>query len=231
MTTYALVPGAGLGGAAWSRVTSRLRAAGHDVHPLTLTGLAERAHLATPETDLETHVQDVIAALAAYDLTDVVLAGHSYAGAVVAGVADRVPERLRRVIYVDALVPQDGRSLFDAGGPELRAAIEAAAGGGWRIPWFTDEQLDAYWGDHGLTREDREWIRAHDAGHPLATFDQALSLDEPRVPRTYLRCTRAPGAIPPGWDHQELDAGHWPMFTAPEALAAALGACLGSPAR
>jgi pimeloyl-ACP methyl ester carboxylesterase len=96
------------------------------VHPLTLTGLSERADNATPETNLDTHVQDVVAHLAAHDLDDVVLAGHSYAGAVVGGVADRVPERLQRMLYVDALVPQDVVSLFDAGGPEFRAPICAA---------------------------------------------------------------------------------------------------------
>jgi pimeloyl-ACP methyl ester carboxylesterase len=222
MTTFALVPGACLGAAAWSRVTERLRAQGHDVHPLTLTGLAERAHDATPATNLDTHVQDVIAHLAAHDLDDVVLVGHSYAGVVVGGVAERAPERLRRVVYVDALVPRDGVSLFDAGGPEFRAAIEAHAAGDWRIPWFTDEQLDLYYGDHGLTAEDRAWIRAHDTGHPIKTHDQALSLGEPKVARSYVRCTRSPGATPGGWAHVELDTGHWPLFTAPEALTAAL---------
>lgn len=116
------------------------------------------------------------------------LAGHSYAGGVISCVADRAPERLQRVVYVDAMVPPDGASLFDLGGPEFRAALEAAAGGGWRIP-----------------------------------FQQLLALaGEPRAPRLYLRCTRSPGAVPDGWDHVELDAGHWPMFTAPEALSAAL---------
>jgi pimeloyl-ACP methyl ester carboxylesterase len=222
MTTFVLVPGACLGGAAWSRVTSRLRAAGHDVHPLTLTGLAERAHNATPATDLDTHVTDVIAHLQAHDLSDVVLAGHSYAGAVVGGVAERAPERLREVVYVDALPPQDGVSLYDMLGPEFRAAIEAHAGGSWRLHWFTDEQLDAYYGDHGISPEDRAWIRAHDTGHPLGTHDQGIAIGPPRVPRRYLRCTRSPVAPPQGIDVEELDAGHWPLFTAPEALSAAL---------
>jgi pimeloyl-ACP methyl ester carboxylesterase len=224
MTTFALVPGACLGGAAWSRVTALLRAGGHDVHALTLTGLGERAHLATPDTNLDTHITDVIATLAAYDLTDVVLVGHSYAGAVAGGVAERAPERLARVVYLDALVPQDGVSLFDAGGPEYRAAMEAAANGGRRIPFMTDEQLDAYYGRHDLTPEQRAWIRAHDAGHPIGTFEQAIAIGAPKVPRRYLNCTRCPSPAPAWDDVAELDAGHWPMFTAPEALAAALTA-------
>jgi pimeloyl-ACP methyl ester carboxylesterase len=224
MTTFALVPGGCLGGAAWSHVTPLLRGGGHDAHPITLTGLAERAHNGTPDTNLETHVTDVIAHLNAYDLDDVVLVGHSYAGAVVAGVATRAPERLARVIYLDAVLPRDGVSLFDARPPEFRAAMEAAAGAGRRITFMTDEQLDTYYAGGDLTPGQRAWIRSHDAGHPIGTYEQAIAIGRPTVPRTYLRCTRAPGASPDWDDVRELDAGHWPMFTAPEALAAALTA-------
>jgi pimeloyl-ACP methyl ester carboxylesterase len=222
MTTFVLVPGGCLGAAAWSAVTSILRADGHDVHPLTLTGLAERAHNATPETDLDTHITDVIAHLEAHDLADVELVGQSYAGAVVGGVAERAPERLARAVFVDALIPQDGVSLFDAGGPAFREAMVASTGGGWRIRFMTDEQLDTYWPGNGLTVEQRAWIRAHDTGHPIGTFEQAIAIGEPRVPRAFVNCTRSP--VPaPGWDEViALDSGHWPMFTAPGGLAAAL---------
>jgi len=102
MTTFVLVPGAWLGAWAWHDVTARLRAAGHDVYPLTLTGLADRAHTGGPDTDLDTHATDVTALIEAEELRDVVLVGHSYAGSVVTLAADRVPDRLRTVVYVDS---------------------------------------------------------------------------------------------------------------------------------
>jgi pimeloyl-ACP methyl ester carboxylesterase len=101
MTTFVLVPGFWLGAWAWRPVTTALRAEGHEVHPVTLTGLAERAHLATPETNLDTHITDVVNLLRYEDLTDVVLVGHSYGGLVTTAVADRVPERVRALAYVD----------------------------------------------------------------------------------------------------------------------------------
>src|SRR5918995_2086278 len=105
MAAYLLVPGAWLGGWAWKDVAARLRAEGHDVYPVTLTGLGERAHLATPDVDLETHIQDVVNVLFYEDLRDVVLVKHSYGGNVITGVADRSPERLRQLVYLDAATP------------------------------------------------------------------------------------------------------------------------------
>jgi pimeloyl-ACP methyl ester carboxylesterase len=96
-----LVAGACLGGWAWREVTVRLRALNHDVYPVTLTGLGERVHLANPDVDLETHIADVVNVLDYEDLTDVVLVGHSYAGIVITGVADRRPDRIGAVVYAD----------------------------------------------------------------------------------------------------------------------------------
>src|SRR5512142_2314783 len=96
-----LVPGALLGGWVWRDVAAALRSRGHDVYPVTLTGLGERAHLATPEVDLETHIADVLGVLDYEDLHDAVLVGHSYSGVVVTGAADRRSERLNTVVYLD----------------------------------------------------------------------------------------------------------------------------------
>ena len=96
MGTFVLVHGSCLGGWVWRRVADPLRQAGHAVHTPTLTGLGERVHLARPDVDLDTHVQDVVNHLAFEDLADVVLVGHSYSGMVITGVAERVPERLAR---------------------------------------------------------------------------------------------------------------------------------------
>ena len=113
MATYVLVPGAWLGGWAWHDVATRLRAEGHEVYPVTLTGLGERVHLARPETDLETHITDVVNTIIANDLDEVILAGHSYAGIVITGVADRVPERLAKLVYVDSAPLANGMAMLD----------------------------------------------------------------------------------------------------------------------
>src|SRR5437867_3282753 len=124
MATFVLVHGASTGGWYWAPVRSLLRDAGHEVHTPTLTGLGERCHLLSRGIGLDTHIQDVVNALVYEDLRDVVLAGHSYSGMVVTGVADRVPERIAHLVYVDAFVPHHGESLLDLGGPGAREYIE-----------------------------------------------------------------------------------------------------------
>jgi pimeloyl-ACP methyl ester carboxylesterase len=113
MATFVLVAGAWHGGWCWKRVRPLLRKAGHEVFTPTLTGLGERVHLLSPEVDLETHVTDIVNVLKYEDLTDVVLVGHSYSGVVVGVVSHRVPERIAQVIYLDALVPENGKSIRD----------------------------------------------------------------------------------------------------------------------
>src|SRR5215207_4149767 len=107
MSTIVLVPGSWIGGWVWRRVSEPLRRAGHTVYTPTLTGLGERHHLARPAIDLDTHVQDIVGLLQFEDLANVVLVGHSYAGMVVSGVAEQVPEWLARLVYLDASVPSD----------------------------------------------------------------------------------------------------------------------------
>ena len=124
MTTYVLVPGAWLGGWAWEPVTRRLQAQGHDVHPVTFTGLGERSHLANPEVDLDTYIADVVDLVESEDLRDVVLVGHSYAGHVVTAVADRIPERISLLAYLDAGPSPDGAAFMDLQPPAARELIE-----------------------------------------------------------------------------------------------------------
>jgi pimeloyl-ACP methyl ester carboxylesterase len=237
MSTIVLVPGAGLGGWAFSRIVPALRAAGHDVHPLTLTGTGDRAHLNAPEVDVSLWATDVVAHLEAEELTGVVLVGHSFGGVPATVAADRVPERIARLVYLEGVVPRDGDSGFGAAGPELEQVITALvdAHDGWSLPWFTDEQLDGYYGDHALTAEDLRWMRRHVTAQPIATWREAIRLGEPRaaaLPRTYVTCTGtpappmvAPGT--PGWDTAALETGHWPMVTAPQETAALLDAIAG----
>ena len=137
MATFVLLHGAFGGGWQWREVVALLRARGHNVYAPSLTGFGERVHLATPETGLETHVQDIVNLHEYEDLQQVVLACQSYGGMVVTGVADRAPERLAHLVYLNALVPEDGQAAFDLLPPAMRQHFTDAAqtsGESWRIP-------------------------------------------------------------------------------------------------
>src|SRR2546421_3661916 len=102
MATYVLVHGGGHGGWCYGRVARILRSEGHDVHAPTLSGLGERSHLLSPQVDLDRHIRDITMVLHYEDLRDVILVGHSYGGMVITGVADRAPDRIARLVYLDA---------------------------------------------------------------------------------------------------------------------------------
>jgi len=187
--TFVLVHGAWCGGWWMSRLASALRHRGADVFAPTLTGLGERAHLASPEVGLSTHIQDVLGVLEYEDLRDVVLVGHSYGGAVVTGVADRARDRIQRLIYMDAFVLKDGQSLEDVcplGMAGFFVELARQSGEGWRAPSpFTMEQFgvdlpeDIAWNERGMVM------------HPLKAFVEPLTLrPEPLpFPVTYIRFT------------------------------------------
>jgi pimeloyl-ACP methyl ester carboxylesterase len=156
MPTFVLIPGG------WSvtPLARKLRALGHDVFTPTLTGLGERVHLAaSARPNLDTHILDVANLLTYEDLHDVVLCGHSYAGMVVSGVADRMPERIAALVYVDAFVPNDGEAWWDLAGDYFRKlAIDGSAADGFSV----NPPPSA--GD------------ARRVPHPLAAFRQAIRL-------------------------------------------------------
>jgi pimeloyl-ACP methyl ester carboxylesterase len=129
MTTFVLVPSMWIGAWAWRSVTARLRGDGHDVYPLTLTRVADRWHAGGPDTDLDTHTTDITALIDVEELTDVVLVGHSYGGFPVTAAADRIPDRVRRVVYVDSGPMPDGTSMLDSYEPGMRAAMEELVSG------------------------------------------------------------------------------------------------------
>ena len=136
-TTYVLVPGFWLGASVWRPVADSLRERGHVVHAVDLSGMGERAHLASPETDLTTHIDDVVHLLEQQNLHDVVLVGHSYGALVTTGAADRMPERVARLVYVDSGPLPDGMAQADFEGPDARAANEDLVmthGQGWKLP-------------------------------------------------------------------------------------------------
>lgn len=234
MATFVLVQGAFVGGWCWRWVTPELRAARHDVYTPTLTGLGERVHLASPEIDLDTHIQDVVNVLHYEDLTDVVLVGWSYGGMIVAGVADRVSERIAHLVYFDSDVPRDGDPSAPPSQRTTREELARLHGDGWRLPpEFTrvEELLLA-----GLPEEQRRWIAARFAAHPLKTWLQPIRLTgAATVPTTYIRCTigydptdedtqRQDARIrsEPDWRYREFHASHTAPFSAPQALAQTL---------
>ena len=224
MATFLICHGAWSAGWAWKKVRPLLRAAGHEVFTPTYTGLGERAHQANPSVDLETHVKDVLAVIEFENLKDFVLVGHSYGGMVATGVADRVPERVRQLIYLDAFVPGHGQSLLDLRPPGPRPVGTETASEDWLIapnPPAPD-----------TSAADLAWITPRRRPQPVKTFSQPLQLRNPdsRLPRTYIYCTRkTPDDVflqfskrfksDPDWRYHEIDSSHSPNVTAPEALA------------
>jgi pimeloyl-ACP methyl ester carboxylesterase len=172
MSTFVLVHGAWHGSWCWKRVRSALSARGHEVFTPPLTGLADRVHLLSPQVDLETHITDVVNLIRAEELEGVVLCGHSYAGAVISGVADRVADQIGALVYLDAFVLENGQSLHDTFPPQFRdMQLEAArqAGDGWKIPPPPAEAFI-------LTVKDRDWVNRRCTAQPLATHQQPLTL-------------------------------------------------------
>ncbi len=221
-STYVLVHGAWHGGWCWKKVVPALRAAGHEVYVPTLTGLGERAHLANPAIDLATHIADVVNLLEAEELEKVVLVGHSYGGMVVTGVADRAASRLRRVVYLDAFLPDNGRCLLDYLHPDRRTLINQGQIGGFVDPL----PLEIF----GVTdREDVAWATRHEMRQSYRTFAQPVHFTGnggASLKRTYVHCTNPPtGSFDqfaarlrddPAWTYYELATGHDCMITDPE---------------
>jgi pimeloyl-ACP methyl ester carboxylesterase len=212
-----------------------LTAKGHDVHPFTLTGFGDRAHLGSPDTTMGVHATDIAAAIEVAALDDVVLVAHSYAGAPATVAANRIADRVARVVYVAAALPRAGASLFDVAPPGFAESMQQLAdaeGDGWRIPVWSDEILDTYFGAHDLTAADRAWLRGRAVGQPIANFRDPAPDDLRAVEalaRTSVVCTGDPGDPPvttdtPGFDVTSIATGHWPMITRPAELAELINA-------
>ncbi len=226
--TFVLVHGAWYGGWCWQKLAPHLRAAGHAVHTPTLTGLGERAHLGSAQTGLDVHVQDVLALLDMEDLRDVILVGHSYAGFLIGSVAARAPARIRRLVYLDAFVPEAGRSLTDYLLPlERRQSIVETGRATGFIPPIPAQAL-------GVKQADLlSWIALRVRPQPFATMSQAeREAPPPDMPRSYIACTSpASGSFgqfadrvrtDATWRYREIASGHNAMLIAPVALSALL---------
>lgn len=217
--TFVFVHGAWGGGWQWKKVDLLLSADGYKVYRPTLTGLGERVHLASPDISLTTHISDIANFLVWENLHDVVLVAHSYGGMVVTGVMDRVPDRIRQVIFVDAVVPNDGESLNTAvgGAPLTGQAKDGFIPAGWVKP------------GHPIP---------YDVPHPARTFTDPVSFKNPaarEIPGAYLLAV-PPGKKPEeahfykfyeraksrGWATFTMESDHNPEWFKPKELAALL---------
>jgi pimeloyl-ACP methyl ester carboxylesterase len=239
--TFVLVPGAWAGAWEWGRVVPLLRAAGHDVYATTPTGLGDRAHLATPAIDLDTHITDLVNVLEFEDLHDVVLVGWSYSGMIITGVAEQVPERLAQLVYFDADVPTDGQNGWDAelySGEAILGDVTSGKTAG--KPGFLTVDAYADW-LRSLAKDpaDAEWVLAKMVPQSLATYIQPIRLGNPAaaaLPRTFIFCTEGKGEADvdhtvrtamrvqsdPDWTYREVADTHFAPINDPEATAAAL---------
>jgi pimeloyl-ACP methyl ester carboxylesterase len=214
--TFVLVHGAWGGGWVWRRVADRLRARGHRVFAPTLTGLGDRSHLCSPAVTLTTHILDVVNLVAWEDLDGFVLCGHSYGGAVITGVAERIAQRIALIVYLDAFIPADGEAMADIAPrrPVPGGTTPAPTGNLFRV-----------------NERDRAWVEAKSTPQPNGTFVEKLAVtgayqripkrafiraslyDAPHFRRYYDAC-----AATPGWTTYEIAAGHMVMLDAPDEL-------------
>lgn len=231
MANFVLVHGAWHGAWCWSHVLPLLRKAGHAAHAVTLTGVGERAHLLSRDITLETHIADVVNLIEAEELHSVVLVVHSYAGMIGTAVADRMPQRLQHLVYVDACIPEPGESWSSRHNPQTKQArIDAAAENPLNALPPPDPEL------FGLSGDAHAWVKRRQTPHPMEPYTHALDFSIDRVasiPRTFVDCTKPPLATidsirarvrdPQFWGGKwqvgasiaVMATGHDPMVSAP----------------
>lgn len=226
MTDFVLVHGAWGGAWIWKRVLPALWQSGHRAFAVTLCGVGERAHLLAPGITLDTHIDDVLGVIRAEEMRGAVLVGHSYAGMVITGVAERLQDqaRLHRLVYLDAVVPHPGESWSSTHAAQTQEARrKSVAESGTIAP--ADPSL------YGLSGDDHAWVLRRQTPQPGGVYDAPLAFDAARIarwPRTFIDCTspalatigasRQPVRAEPGWRVEEIPTGHAPMVSAPEAL-------------
>ena len=219
---FILVHGAWHGGWCWRRVADRLIANGHRVFTPTLTGLADRSHLMSPDINLSTHITDIVNLLRWEELTEIVLVGHSYGGMVVTGAADKAAARLRTLVYVDAFIPESGNTWL-----ELRRRPFPP---GDAIPPTSAEAFR-------VNERDRAWVDRQCTPHPAGTSTEALMRTGAYRGvgrRIYVRAGGYASSVfdayyerckaDPGWTTHLLPCGHDIMLDMPDALAEILEA-------
>jgi len=236
--TFVLAHGAWHGGWCWKRVADRLRAKGHAVYTPSFTGMGDRIHLLNKELTINTFVEDLVQVIISEELTEVVLVGHSFGGIPISGAADRIPDRIARLIYLDALIIESGRSAISYFPPDVEARVKAAAKATNGLAVAVPDQLPAVWGLGKPGDPDYDWVRRRLAPHPFATYTTTLTLQAKvgnNLPRTYVHCTQPSYPILEdsrrlvrsweGWQWVDLAAPHDSMITHPDAV---VGLLLGA---
>ena len=221
----------------WKKVVPLLRKQGHLAVTPTLTGLGERSHLARADVGLDVHVNDVGNVLKYEDLRDVVLVGHSSSGVVITGVADRAPDRIAHVVYLDAFVPEHGQAVFDLVAPDRRQMMEALVrteGEGWFLPRFAPPAWETIVRDMwGVTAtDDVRWMLDRLGPTPVGHFRDPVQRTNPaaeKLPRAYIRCRQFPNPRfdqhaamaqrSERWRYRELASSHHAPVTMPEKVA------------
>jgi len=231
MSTFVLVHDAWHAGQVWDRVVPLLEAAGHAGHAPSLTGHGSGTQRLGPEVGLQTYVDDIAGLLDAEQLAEVILVGHGLAGLVIEGVADRAPEQIKQLVYLDAMIPADGEAAVDID-PPTRRRVERAAR--TAEPWRIAPDAATADGWFGVTDpEDVRWLGTFVGDEPALSFEQSVRIRNPRsfrIPRAHIDCRRGPSpeaarrslpSLQPNGEPAvvwQLDAGHDCMVSAPEAL-------------
>jgi pimeloyl-ACP methyl ester carboxylesterase len=232
MANFVLVHGAWHGGWCYGRVAELLRARGHHVFAPTLSGLGERSHQFSPAINLSTHVTDILNLIKWERLDNVVLLGHSYGGMVISGVADRAHDKIAALVYLDALIPHDGQSVFDLAPPEvMKVQLDgAAANGGYAVPPTPALAFE-------VNEKDRAWVDASCTPQPLACMIERIKFTGRGIAgvrkKLYILAANWGSGRgfrrfyndvkdQPGWARFELACGHDAMIDMPEGLAAIL---------
>lgn len=227
---FVLVHGGRHGGWCWARVAPRLRQAGHDVYAPTLTGLGERAHLLGRDIGLATHIQDLVAVFEFEDITDAVLVGHSYGGLPIAGAMEQIADRVRSVVFVDALVPRSGESMFDIVDREIERQLRQLAdreGEGWYLP----TSAASFYGVSDPA--DAAWLNSKMTAQPLKTYTDAIGTVErvwshagafiecapSQLTPALLQRMRVRSEAEPRFTYRVVECAHDIMVTEPELLA------------
>ncbi len=226
---FVLVHGAFHGGWCWQKVSKQLRAKGDIVYTPTLSGLGEHKNTLNSKIDLNTHIADIVNLILMEDLHNVVLVGHSYAGAVIAGVADIIPQRLSKLVFLDAMLIENGQSANGMNPKDIRENFSKAAmqfDKGLSIPFLSS----SFFGVKNAT--DFKWVNERLTNQPYKSFTQPLILKHPygnHLPLFYIACTYPElRAIKPfaekakkskKWKYLELKTGHDAMITMPVELA------------
>jgi pimeloyl-ACP methyl ester carboxylesterase len=237
MADFVLVHGAWHGAWCWRDVLPLLAAKGHHAHAVTLTGVGERVHLMSPAITLETLISDVVNAIEAEEMERPVLAVHSFAGMIGTAIADRMPQRIAHLVYIDAVVPLPGESWSSTHTPATREARIAASQAS-RDYSFPPPDPSVY----GLSGAQHEWVKRRQVPHPGHTYTATVDFDPGRVagmPRTFVDCVspplatidesrrrvRDPAFWGAPWRVVELATGHDPMVSAPGDLTRVLLDC------